>query len=565
MCQQQRICSYLGLKCSHKLSILSLPPSIRHQIYKEVDFIQDIQDWDVDLAWRSGTNSSDCEDELEFSLPLLQTNRTIYAEVLPYLYSTYRFFIHYRTLRSLQPLRNLSPLALASLRYLTIHLRVASCDGPASCCNLHLDRSSNCDDHDHDQPLDLSTGRDKTMLGEWISTAAYIFAHIPPSTLNFFFVCDVLTTEGAQLVLAPLLTAPLLASCAIRLARNPDLALQRLARETVTAVTSPSPDGQADPAPFPFFLLPRELCKHILSFTDLVSPFQEVQYSNTKRYHLHNYSTLSCGRKDCPTHASYACPHRNCWRRRQGRHGCFCSTFHTAFWTECCCWTPPTPIFLVSREMRDLAKEVFFGQNRFILVPEAGTWKVVSHLPERFHAEKFLRQVVPRDAMKSLRILEIVIPPFQKPTTGLFREWENTLIAVREELNVAKLTILVSFAEKGQYDDQGSLEASFRRNMTHAEAIEIYDSCMRIVKPLRQLEGLGRLFIKLTWPWGWTEWGMWRRQWERETVLREIKDEEQKIERVVMGERYDSEWEGKEKMGPSQWSLNWEPYYADFY
>ena len=53
------------------------------------------------------------------------------------------------------------------------------------------------------------------------------------------------------------------------------------------------------------------------------------------------------------------------------------------------------------------------GENRFVMVPEGGTRNVVDRLLEQIHAEKFLREVVPRDAMKYTRILELVFPPFQ--------------------------------------------------------------------------------------------------------------------------------------------------------
>ena len=54
--RQQRICEYLGLKCSHRLSILSLTPDVRHQIYKEADRIDDS---DIDLGRFPGTDSWD--------------------------------------------------------------------------------------------------------------------------------------------------------------------------------------------------------------------------------------------------------------------------------------------------------------------------------------------------------------------------------------------------------------------------------------------------------------------------------------------------------------------------
>ncbi|KAL8790174.1 MAG: hypothetical protein Q9195_006501 [Heterodermia aff. obscurata] len=550
---QRRICSYLGLRCTHRLSILSLPPIVRHQIYEEADIITDC---DLDLAPLSDTESSDYETEFEATFHLLQTSRTIYKEVSSYVYSTNRFYIHYRTQCSLQPLRDLSPDALASLRHLTIHLNVTSCEAGHPCCNAYPGQAKSC--NDHDQPLDLSTKRGKAILDEWALTAAYTFAHIRPSTLNFHLVCDVSTLEAAQLILAPLSTAPLLASCAIRLARKPDTTLQTLARDTAATITAPG--SQINPAPpFPFLLLPREVRKHILSFTDLVSPLQEIQYSIKKAYHL-QYSTWCCGKEDCPPHLHRACARRNCWQRAPGKIGCFCSVVHAAFWTECRCWSPPTSIFLISTGMRILAREVFFAENRFVMVPDGGARNVVDRLPEQIHAEKFLKEMVPRDAMKYLRTLELVFPPFQTPSISPFKEWEDTLEAVRENLNVPKLTIRVCFADERPYREPGSQDEKFRLIMTKKEAVQIFGSYLRIVTPLRQLEGLGRLFVKIAWPWEWTEQGRWRRQQKRDRVQREVENAEWRIERIVMGEEYESGGVGKGKMGASQWMLDGEGY-----
>lgn len=69
-----------------------------------------------------------------------------------------------------------------------------------------------------------------------------------------------------------------------------------------------------------------------------------------------------------------------------------------------------------------MAREVFFGENRFVIVPEGGARNVVDRLPEQTHAEKFLRKVVPIDAMKYVRTLELVFPPFQTPSISPFKE-----------------------------------------------------------------------------------------------------------------------------------------------
>ena len=549
MDHQQRSGSYLDLKfpqrsctLSTAASLLSLPPNVRQQIYEQVDVLRD---GDIDLApLVYGLSPRDPKDSLHNTLSLLQTSRTIYTEVSSLLYSTNHFYIYYRNFNSLKELRKLSPNALASLRHLTIHLNVA-CEIKHPYCNSRVGRVRYC--HKHDEPLDPSNERGKTILDDWTLTAAYVFAYIQPLTFNFRLTCDVFTVEAAQLVLTPLSAVPPLASCAIRLAQKPDPILQALVQNAVTAITSiDSQDKSA--LPFPFLSLPWELRKQVLTSTDLVSPLREIQYSIAKNYHLH-FSTAGCHSETGPATRHQACLCRN----GQGILRYFCSNVHTAFGTGCRYWRPPTAIFLVSKEIGDLAREVFFEQNRFVLVPEGGVEEVIDCLPEQIHAEKFLRELVPKDARRHLRILELVFPPFQTPSESYFKEWRNTLKAVREDLNLPKLTIKVCFAEKRPDDN-----TVYRPTMTKQGLLKISETYLRVLIPLQQLKGLGRIFVKLPWAWEWTE--VARRRGRREGGQRkrlQLESAEDWLERMVMGfdNEYDSGKLGKGEMVESQWNM----------
>lgn len=61
------------------------------------------------------------------------------------------------------------------------------------------------------------------------------------------------------------------------------------------------------------------------------------------------------------------------------------------------------------------------------------------------------------------------------------------------------------------------------------------------------------MFVKVAWPWEWTEQGRRRRQEERERVQREVEDTEGRFEKMVMGEECES---GR----VSQWMLDREGY-----
>ena len=556
--RQQRICEYLGLKCTHRKGthdegILSLPPDLRLRIYQEADVISDT---DIDLGRVPGTLLTSFATSFGATYALLQTNRTIYTEVSSYIYSNNRFFIHYRTRRSLQQLRNLSPTTLAYLRHLTIHLTVASCEAGHLCCKAYPGRQASCDEHD--RALSMSTERYPTILHEWMLTAAYVFRYISSSTLQFHFVCDVSAPTMGQRVVAPLSTVLPLASCAVRLARRPDPVLQGLARET--ALRAMGRDHAATPTtPFRFLALPPELQKHILYFTDLVSPLSEIQYSPDRAYHLH-YRNFYCGRMDCPDSVHHACTFRNCWQRGEGNIGCFCSARHAAFWTECRCWRPPTALFLVSKAVLEVAREVFLGANRFIIVPEGGgSWvtcrDVVDRSPERMPAAIFLTQAVPRGALRHLRFLEVVFPPFRTPWMlphePAYQQWQEAIEIVRDHLTLPALTIRVYFADRLLVDHEYG--TPFRHEMTKEQAIEIYKSYMRILMPLQGLKGLSRLFVHAAWPWEWTARGQRRRRMQKDAVEREVRDAKARLERIVMGVGYEYERDGKREPWESQW------------
>ena len=218
-------------------------------------------------------------------------------------------------------------------------------------------------------------------------------------------------------------------------------------------------------------------------------------------------------------------------------------------------------LFLVSKAVLEDAREVFLGANHFVIVPEGGgsrglTRDIVDRSPERMPAATFLTQVVPRGALRHLRFLEGVLPPFRTPWMlahePAYRQWQEAIGIVCDHLTLPALTLRVYFADKRPYDDPSS-DSPFRDTMTKAQAMEIYVSYMRILMPLQGLKGLSKLFVHVAWPWEWTERGRWRRREERGAVEREVRDVEGRLEKMIMGKGYESERMGKEELGKSQW------------
>ena len=193
-----------------------------------------------------------------------------------------------------------------------------------------------------------------------------------------------------------------------------------------------------------------------------------------------------------------------------------------------------------------------------MIVPEGGGGKVtcrkvVDCSPERMPAAISLTQAVPRGALRHLRFLEVVFPPFRTPWMlphePAYQQWQEAIEIVRDHLTLPALTLCVYFADKLPYDN----DTSFRLEMTKEQAMEIYKSYMRIVMPLQGLKGLSKLFVHVAWPWEWTGRGSWRRRVQKDAVKREVRDVEARLERIVMGVGYENERVGKRELGESQW------------
>ncbi|KAK3939365.1 hypothetical protein QBC46DRAFT_388056 [Diplogelasinospora grovesii] len=512
---------------------------------------------------------------------LLLSCRTIYAEASALLYSANWFIIRYQPRRSLEPLRALTPRALASLTNLKVVLNQTSCheqktgsEGSGGCCNrlwtYERDPSgsggrklvSGCvvwHEYDHDLPLDGSGSLAESVLVEWHATAAYLASHIVPGKLELTLVCDVHheDVETAKLVLDDLRLLPRLKDCHVRLCETRDSRLQQLAQEAalrargIVSSEPPTSSGSFSPR---LVNLARELRLRILEYTDLVTPCKEVMWSRASRGYRIERGPCSAleGNGYCKRESHHGCQFNQCWRMPwpQPSVGCFCRRRHTAFSSRCKCWAPPTPLFLVCRTLYSEANLVFYGENRFIIVdgPYSSPftpWRPGDYPHESFAASQFLRHVVPRHCLGHIRFLELVFAPFThlsrpRDEHRALQDWSETLDWVKDKLNLPALTLRLIMAGNGEFRPEGSEE------MTRAQGKEVLATYNRILSPLRRLDptsdgGLARFHAELAWPLQWTRWVARKLQEEHAWDWLESKDRELKrrAEHFVMGERYE--------------------------
>jgi hypothetical protein len=157
----------------------------------------------------------------------------------------------------------------------------------------------------------------------------------------------------AKKAIEPLRTLPMLKDLGLRLSMKYNSQLQILARDTVHALTA-RPEPQPLPR-FRFLDLPKELQRKILEHTGIVDPDKVQCLPGGTKYFWRHCKTEGqvIAAQEFPGHAASL--------------ACFCSRAHSAFNYRCSCPSEdfPSTLFLVSRDIRAEATEMFYRQNNF--------------------------------------------------------------------------------------------------------------------------------------------------------------------------------------------------------
>lgn len=191
---------------------------------------------------------------------------------------------------------------------------------------------------------------------------------------------------------------------------------------------------------------------------------------------------------------------------------------------------------LVSRAFRESALQVFFSRNRFIVMAEwdgrfLHAWDHHYIAPPRLPVSKFLRDVVPEDALRHMRHLEVVFTPFEDRNPSPYcalgspchADWLDTLITLKDKLTLSALTIDIHFKhlisplaplDKRQFSER------------HFATKAVF---MRVIGPMRHWRGLARFFMRLV----------------SSPSKPYLPDWEKEIEKAVMGPDYDAVAVGK--------------------
>jgi hypothetical protein len=196
------------------------------------------------------------------------------------------------------------------------------------------------------------TGRGRRALIELRKVVELLKSLIKPGQLELGIVCDCKDLPTASTFANTLHGLPRLRSCALRLSVANDKSIRTLATQTVRKLT-----GKDQPLILSGFAqLSQELRTRILEFTDLVAP-ADIEYS----------PRWPQGGLNLQFH------------RQRKPHLCqFVSGWNIgliSFARYCACWTFPRSLFLVNKEFHKEAIRIFYSQNHFIALP----------LTERYH------------------------------------------------------------------------------------------------------------------------------------------------------------------------------------
>ncbi|KAE8375288.1 hypothetical protein BDV26DRAFT_268222 [Aspergillus bertholletiae] len=471
-------------------------------------------------------------------ISLFCCTRDVSREVSSLFYGENRFYVQYTSLGSFDAIMRLRPTTLATIRYLHIVLHQISRDMADRSCEFHflvshIGRVS---------PLQRIPPRHyRDLVSGWKAVCERLAKSIVQSQLEMCLICDTEDKTIAAEVLNPLHQLPYLAAFSVRLSpplrtrciaqdKSPYADLRCMARETSLQITGRANNTCRQTL---WHSLPFELILRILEHTDLIGPECQLAWAPSQGFsHISEYYD----------HRQYQPPPcRICNSVRIACHPPLLPKGGT--WVSQCnkCWQFPLSLFLVSRQFHQAATRIFWSRNRFIVISQ----HVFSYVPvtgpfpptlEPFQFTDFLSP----SAFHYLRHLHFKPPGLWGKELARFKESIETL---RRGADLPRLTITLDFrtsdpTEGYRYD----LIPPFPEDENDRRCLRFYEPT---VTALTVLRGLKDLFVYVDKLWGWGDRGKYER-----AVF------EQKLERMVMGEEYESPKEIKRHVH-MQWDKIW--------
>ncbi|VUC24211.1 unnamed protein product [Clonostachys rosea] len=591
-------------------SFLDLPPHIRDRIYEEAGFrgneFIDLNLWmarDSNLCWKDddgpSSNNDDWTEPLwcgpisrswrcpynrtPFPAALLWAgSRLVHHELEAKIYSQNTFAISLVGHQGLRPLEMLSDAALRELRVLYVSICPCECLTPYcdglgeghDCYQFH-DRPGRWEfwksteildgDFAHSRPLDCISRTDKRSLSQWERICARLKANTRPNQLSLYLAANVANPQTANRMLDPLNGLPILKDLGINLGHHLNgfqkFEPKLLVRQVVQKLTDTVLDKQ-----FPFFDLPLELQIKIIQQTGMA----DYRYGRVHWYaswpHWPRNDIKNCYGKEHPGWISAVvedgeyCPDEVLNEVEPlASLTAFCSLENPAAFSNLCECTPESTLFQVSDAFSVATRAVFFTENAIWLHPSRNRLQHVAtsrYTPYPLALPSFLH-FIPHKYIPSLRSLCVIFPPFAPdylaPGQSDWDEWASSVELLVQLADLTRLRLEIHFSDQevepyiegtahGNSDQlQLTLQSHRTRIYGDAEAeAAMLDAYKRILGPLKSMgPKLKALLVYASWPL-------------RDSAKEQRKADERMLERMIMGQEYDSAKFGKRVSSP--WS-----------
>jgi len=403
-------------------------------------------------------------------LELLLICREIRQEAFGIFYGRNKFVLRGHTEADLALLSRMSVKALRTMTSLLIRLNCWPCPRGHEGHTSHDGRCAVCltPTRDADLVLNSASETGHILVQRWKSACNHLSSAISPGQLKLTFICDVTDLASGEKVVEPLLTLPILKQCTIRLGRQQNADLRKLAEKTCRRMTN-----DYIPLPgFPYLQLPQELRLQILNFTDLgpgagyLDQFCLLCIQDNmlvKKYETSQTQLSTCCSECTDTFADCCCP-----------------TMHGSHATSCKCREFPSALFSVNRQMYQDALEAFYMNACFEFVESP--MEVLSFLTRR-----------PRNVLRFVRKIIFRVQPrqfFGWSNDGQLQHWKSLAAFIKDNFNISNLSIVIDSEE--MYDHCMEAEREEDNRFYYEASREIADAmCI--------LRGIRDIHFRLAW------------------------------------------------------------------
>ncbi|KAI0968533.1 hypothetical protein F4678DRAFT_442061 [Xylaria arbuscula] len=276
---------------------------------------------------------------------------------------------------------------------------------------------------------------------------------------------------------------------------------------------------------FPFFALPVEIRHHILTYTDLVTPFSEIYWNAKHGFSIIStacfdpefcdsspfletypqvYRFFSCIDNNSPAHGFKCCESQQKWKHRCYVAGHVCCQSHTGYSSRCRCWTNPRALLIANRQLYHEAIRVLYSYNRVIVVPSGDFRTAISPIKKRLDAAVFITRHMWPEVLNYLRDFECVFPCIDPSSPDLAQNpysldlcFAMDHLASNACINTLHVTVYLTTASSVQKDDV----KWFHRQLLKHDAATALRAHSHFLSAFRSMKGIKDFFVKLEWGW----------------------------------------------------------------